>query len=231
MKILGIDTSGRIASVAVCEDDCVLAQTTIMTKLTHSQVILPLVERVISDAGLMLSDLDGFAVANGPGSYTGLRIGISAVKAMCFSLSKECAGVSTLHSLAFNCIDTKGIIISIMKARPEIAYWSAFKSDGNTLTRISEDTVTEISELEAFVNTIDDDIILVGDYSLFCYDNLFKDNKNVRVAGAALRLQQASSLCFLAIQGAAGFSPPDSLDASYLQITKAEKDNYLKSKA
>ncbi|MEG0615190.1 MAG: tRNA (adenosine(37)-N6)-threonylcarbamoyltransferase complex dimerization subunit type 1 TsaB [Oscillospiraceae bacterium] len=82
MKILGIDTSGKTASVAVCSEDCVLAETSVVTKLTHSQVILPLCKEMLKNAGVSLDEIGAIAVADGPGSYTGLRIGISGVKAL-----------------------------------------------------------------------------------------------------------------------------------------------------
>ena len=102
MNLLGIDTSGNIASVAVCNENTVIAQTTVMTRLTHSQIILPLCKDVLEKAEMTLDDIDRIAVAVGPGSYTGLRIGISAVKGMCFGAEKECVGISTLEGLAFN---------------------------------------------------------------------------------------------------------------------------------
>ncbi|MDE6745485.1 MAG: tRNA (adenosine(37)-N6)-threonylcarbamoyltransferase complex dimerization subunit type 1 TsaB, partial [Oscillospiraceae bacterium] len=100
MILLGIDTSGKTASVAVCTETSVLAQTTVYTKLTHSQVILPICNDVLKSAGTELSDVDVIAAAAGPGSYTGLRIGIAAVQAMCFALDKHCIGISTLEALA-----------------------------------------------------------------------------------------------------------------------------------
>ncbi|MGN0586396.1 MAG: tRNA (adenosine(37)-N6)-threonylcarbamoyltransferase complex dimerization subunit type 1 TsaB, partial [Oscillospiraceae bacterium] len=87
MILLGIDTSGKTASVAVCNENSVLAQTSVLTRLTHSQIIMPLCTEVLKNAGLDLSAVDAFTVSNGPGSYTGLRIGVSAVKAMSFALN------------------------------------------------------------------------------------------------------------------------------------------------
>ena len=222
LLILGIDTSGKTASVAVCDENNVLAQTTFMTNLTHSQVILPLVERVLKDAEISLSDIDGFAVANGPGSYTGLRIGISAVKAMCFSLDKNCVGISTLESLAYNCIGAKGIIIPIMKARDQIAYFSIFKSDRKNLTQLQKDSILNLHEIKNIINDINNDIILVGDYADECYENHFKEYHNITVAPLHEKNQLATSLCFIAQYKE--LHHPDKLNASYLQITKAEKD-------
>lgn len=221
MLILGIDTSGKTASVSVCDEKNVIAQTTVLTKLTHSQVILPLVERVLKDAELSITDVDGFAVANGPGSYTGLRIGISAVKAMCLALKKKCIGISTLKSLAFNCVGYKCTIVSLMRARPDIAYYGIFISDGQRIEQIKEDSIAEISDIIEQIN-FSQQIVLVGDYAQECFDKYFKDKDNVRVAPSHERLQLSSSLCALAM--GENLNSPEDLDASYLQITKAEKD-------
>jgi len=224
LLVLGIDTSGKTASVAICDENNVIAQTTILTKLTHSQVILPLVEKLLSDANLTLENIDAIVVANGPGSYTGLRIGISAVKAMCFTLSMKCMGISTLEALAFNCVGSKSKIISVMKARPEIAYFGAFESNGVNLSRLCDDKIIPIDELVKLNDFTDGDIILVGDYAVECYEKLFIDKENVRIAPVAQRLQLSSSLCMIALNNPESFDTPEKLDASYLQITKAEKD-------
>jgi len=224
LLILGIDTSGKTASVAICDENSVIAQTTILTTLTHSQVMLPLVEKLLSDAKLTLEDINAFAVANGPGSYTGLRIGISAVKAMCFTLGKKCLGISTLESLAYNCVGTKATIVSLMKARNDIAYCGIFKSDGNYITRIHEDIVTELEYIVKLLDFTETDIVLVGDYAKECYEKIFSAYNNVRLAPISERIQLASSLCMVALSNIEKLNSPQNLDASYLQITKAEKD-------
>ena len=122
--VLGIDTSGKTASLAIADKEKILANTTILTELTHSQVLLPLLKKLLQDASLTLDDIDAVAVSNGPGSYTGLRIGISAVKGLCFKNNKKCAGISTLKSLAMNLSDSSAeekIVFSVMKARPDIS--------------------------------------------------------------------------------------------------------------
>ena len=128
MLILGIDTSGKTASVALCDENTVLAQTTVLTKLTHSQVIMPLCETMLKNAGEKLENINGIAAANGPGSYTGLRIGVSAVKAMAFALNIGCAGISTLESLAYNFKGIKTTVCSIMHARLDLVYAAFFES-------------------------------------------------------------------------------------------------------
>ena len=216
MTLLGIDTSGKTASVAVCTEEAVLAQITVYTKLTHSQVILPICKDVLKNAGMELSDIDGISIAMGPGSYTGLRIGIAAVKAMCFALNKKCLGVSTLEALANNVSLHKGVICAVMTARLNLVYCAVFRSDGKKIERITEDGIMPIEELKAQLDAMDGDIAVVGDAA----DKLEGDR--FVIASPHLKLQLASGVC------AAAFGKelytPDKLDAAYLQITKAEKD-------
>lgn len=216
LTLLGIDTSGKTASVAVCTEEAVLAQTTVYTSLTHSQVILPICKDVLKNAGLELSDIDGIAAAAGPGSYTGLRIGISAVKAMCFALNKPCVGVSTLEALAHNVSLHRGVICAVMAARLDLVYCAVFRSDGKNVERVTEDGIMPIDELKAQLDAMDGDIAVVGDAAEKLTGERFV------AAPPHLKLQLASSLCAAAF-GREMYAP-DKLDAAYLQITKAEKD-------
>lgn len=216
MTLLGIDTSGKTASVAVCTENSVLAQTTVYTMLTHSQVILPICKEVLKNAGMELSEIDGIAAAMGPGSYTGLRIGIAAVKAMCFALNKPCIGISTLEALANNVSLHRGVICAVMAARLDLVYCAVFCSDGKKIERITEDKIMSLEELKAQLEAMDGDIAVVGDAA----EKL--EGERFITAPPHLKLQLASSLC------AAAFGKelyaPDKLEAAYLQITKAEKD-------
>lgn len=219
---LGIDTSGKTASVCIYSDGIVKGQTTIYTELTHSQVILPLCKKLLADCELSLKDIDIFAVADGPGSYTGLRIGISAVKAMCFALEKLCVGISTLESLANNLRGYKGIICSIMKARQDLVYTAIFSSDGNSIKRECDDIIISRSELAEMLSAYRD-VIVTGDGSEdFCEEF---SAENIQLAPPHLRYQLASSLCLVAEEKEA--YAPTLLEARYLQVTKAEKD-YIK---
>ena len=224
LKILGIDTSGKIASVAYSDEDKLVCEKTLYTKLTHSQIILPMVKEVMADSNITFEDIDCIAVANGPGSYTGLRIGIAAVKGMCLGSSNiKCAGVSTLESLAYNCVSFVGKIISVMKARPEIVYAGFFQSDGNKIIRIEKDRVCKEQEIFAQLDTTER-IMLVGDYSADIKEKYFKDNENVLCAGVSNRLKRASSLCEAVKNNLDYIVPAESLEVAYLQATKAEKD-------
>lgn len=223
LLILGIDTSGKVASCAVADNEKILCEKILYTKLTHSQVILPMVKEVLDDCGLGFDDLDGIAVANGPGSYTGLRIGIAAVKGICMGAPHiKCAGISTLESLAYNCSAFQGKIIPVMKARPKIVYAGEYLSENGSITRLSEDRVCPSDQMFSGLDT-SEKIMLTGDCCEEIKSEYFGDNENVVLAPYTQRLQKASSLCaaFQAAPQNAVFA--DSLAASYLQATKAEK--------
>lgn len=224
MLTLGIETSGNIAAVAICSENEVIASVKFRTRLTHSQVILPLVKKLLSDAEAELSDIDLIAVANGPGSYTGLRIGIAAVKGMCMALECKCAGVSTLKALAYNVCSSKATVLSVMKARKDVVYFGAYKTDGEKAVNIYADRVCPTEEIKSFADTVNGDIIIVGDCCEEIKRELFADNENVRAAPAKDRIQSAVSVCFAAMADKESFVSEQTLDAVYLQNTKAEKD-------
>lgn len=221
--ILGIDTSGKTASVAVCSEQAVLAQTSVLTRLTHSQIIMPICTEVLRNAGIQLGEIDAMAVSNGPGSYTGLRIGVSAVKAMSFAMNKKCIGVSTLESLAYNMRGFRGVICSVMKARADLLYTAFFTSYKDEITRIFDDTILSESDIISRIKGYHGDIVLVGDASEELYKVCgFDGSENIMLAPPHLRLQLASSICYASFSKQ--FGTPDSLNAEYLQQVKAEKD-------
>ena len=220
MKLLGIDTSGKIASIALCDENTVYAQTSVLTQLTHSQVILPLARKLLEDAGTALQDIDGIAVANGPGSYTGLRIGISSVKAMCFALNKPCAGISTLESLAYNLSGYPRTICAVMAARLDLVYTASFMWENGRMERLTPDRVITTEALFDELICQESPVILTGDAAKKCHADF--NSTKIQLAPVHLRLQLASSLCLAAFQGE--LDSPEHLDARYLQATKAEKD-------
>ena len=221
--LLGIDTSGNTASVAVCDEENVLAQTSVLTRLTHSQVIMPLCNDVLHHAGITLSSVEAIAVSKGPGSYTGLRIGISAVKAISFATQKPCLGVSTLESLAFNMKGFNGVICTVMKARLNLMYVAFFTSYKHEITRILDDTILPVEDIINRLRSYHGNIILVGDGArdIYADDEIFRLD-NVDIAAPHLLLQLASSLCYASFDKK--FHSPDELNPEYLQPTKAEKD-------
>lgn len=222
MLILGIDTSGKTASAALFDTDAetFLAQSTLYTQKTHSQVIMPMVRDIISQTRKSMSDIDRIAVANGPGSYTGLRIGVAAVKAMCFALDRKCIGVSTLEGLAFNNTTFHGTICSVMKARGELVYTCSYRSDGYFPEAICEEKIVSRDELAEFLAFNGKETLLCGDGAA----DFFTDYKSPKffIALPQDRLQNACGICLASLSKEA--VAPDKLEVSYLQKVKAEKD-------
>lgn len=228
MLLLGIDTSGKTASAALFDTDTeiFLAGSSLHTQKTHSQVIMPMVKNIIRQTEKSVSDIDSIAVADGPGSYTGLRIGVSIVKAMGFGLDCKCCGVSTLESLAYNNISFKGTICSIMNARGELVYTCSYKSDGYSLEALCEEKIinrNELAEVLAFNGT---EVLLCGDGSADFFTAY--QSPMFTIAPPHLRLQNACGVCLSAVQKE--FVSPDELEVSYLQKVKAEKDLENKNK-
>ena len=163
MKILSVDSSAVAASVAICEDETLLAEFTLNNGNTHSETILPMVESALKMLGLTVSDIDIFAVSNGPGSFTGVRIGTATVKGLAFGKDKACVGVSTLEALAYNLVGYKGLICPVMNARRSQVYTALFESDGERLTRVIEDTPMAVSELDELLSRCDAPVRFCGD--------------------------------------------------------------------
>ncbi len=229
MLLLGIDTSGKTASAALFDTESAvfLAQTTLYTQKTHSQVIMPICKDIIAQAGKNMSDIDIIAVANGPGSYTGLRIGVASVKAMCFALGCKCCGVSTLEGLAHNNLAFRGLICSVMKARGELVYTCIYKND-HDFEPICSEKIIERSALAELLRSQNGGILLCGDGA----DEFFRDFSSefgenpgecrLKCAPYNSILQNASGVCLAALSKE--YILPDELEVSYLQKVKAEKD-------
>ena len=189
MRSLGIDTSGKVAAAALYDSEsrCLLAQQTVYTKRTHSQVILPLAERLLADTGLNWQDVDGFAAAKGPGSYTGLRIGIAAVKAMSYALQIPCVGISTLEGLAWQNLSWQGVICAVMTARQSLVYAGLYQSDGTQITAMQPDGMQPAAELAQQLASLEQPVLLAGDAV-----ELFRAEQGLTIASPMTRLQNGA---------------------------------------
>ncbi len=228
MLILGIDTSGKTASAAIFDTDTeiFLGRSTLYTQKTHSQVIMPMCKELLAQTGKEMKDIDLISVADGPGSYTGLRIGVAAVKAMSFALDCKCCGVSTLEALAYNNIAYKGTICSIMKARGELVYTCSYLSDGYALEPVCEEAIISRDELAEFLAFNGEQVMLCGDGAA----DFFTDYRSpmLIIAPPMGRLQDAAGVCLASVSKK--YVTPEELEVSYLQKVKAEKDLEEKNK-
>ena len=164
MIVLGIDTSCAVSTVALTSDRELIATYSLCSTLEHSTVLLPMIERILSDAFLSMKDVELVAVTNGPGSFTGIRIGISTAKGLAFPFDTPCIGVSTLESLAWQLEGLDGSICPVIDARNNSVYTALFESDSKGgITRVTDDSVLQISELPTVLKG--KKVHLVGDAS------------------------------------------------------------------
>ncbi|MEG1886992.1 MAG: tRNA (adenosine(37)-N6)-threonylcarbamoyltransferase complex dimerization subunit type 1 TsaB [Oscillospiraceae bacterium] len=230
MKILAIDCSAVAASCAVLEDERLLAESFINVKLTHSQTMLPMVENMLKAVKIPLSEIDGFAVTNGPGSFTGIRIGISVVKGLAFAEKKPCVGVSSLEALANNILGCNAIVCAAMDARCNQFYNGIFLNDGCAISRLCEDNACSGEELEQKLEEIVSSrdyssypVIMVGDGA----DIFVKNQKKAKfsVASEHLKYARASSAARVAVKRflADETCLPENLSPIYLRLPQAER--------
>lgn len=232
MKILALDTSAKTAAAAVVEEDNILCRAGLNVNLTHSQTLLPLCDSMLKAAGMALNHIDLFAVSWGPGSFTGLRIGIGAVKGMAQGLSKPCLGVSTLEALACNYMGLEGLICAVMDARCQQVYTATFRVDGGYPHRLTPDEAIPIEELCLKLAAFDAPITLVGDGAVLCF-NALKDRLPVTLAPPQLRFQDAASVAFAAgrfLQNGGQPLSASELSPQYLRLPQAERELLQKSK-
>ena len=163
MKILAFDSTAKSASVAVLEDERLLGLYNLDNGLTHSELLLPMAEALLSSLKLKIEDIGLFAAAVGPGSFTGVRIGAALVKGLAFGRDIPCAAVSTLEALAENLRGVKGYIIPCMDARRAQAYTATFRSCNGAVERLTEDRAISLSSLASELSGIAAPIYIVGD--------------------------------------------------------------------
>ncbi len=226
MKILAMDTSSLAASCAFLEDERPIGIFYIDAKLTHSQTIMPMVENTLTACQQSLKDADLFVVSNGPGSFTGLRIGTAAVKGMAHALNKPCIGISTLEGLAYNMIGHSGIVCAVMDARCNQVYTALFDLD-NGMSRITEDMAIPLDELHEILKKQEKSVVLVGDGAVLCYNNIMEQEgfSHVKLAPVHQRMQNAYSVGLAALKNhLQEAAPAAELVPTYLRLPQAQRE-------
>ena len=163
MRILALETSAKAVSAAVTEDGKVLCSGYQDTGLTHSRTLMPIVEAMLKNTGLTVQDCDAVAVAAGPGSFTGIRIGVSAAKGLAFAADKPCAAVSTLEAMARNVAHMDALVVCAMDARRSQIYNALFTSEHGRLTRRTPDRAIGLAELAEELRSEPLPLVIVGD--------------------------------------------------------------------
>ena len=226
MKILAVDTSATSASVCVAQENKIIGEFSINTALTHSQTLIPMIEQLAEKTGVTLENIDAIAVNAGPGSFTGVRIGVAAVKGIAFSRNIPCVSVSTLESMAYNMLDNDCIVCSVMDARCSQVYNSLFRVKDGKVTRLIEDRALSLTDLKLDLQKYNDKIILVGDGAEITFNYFENSLQNVFLASVNNRVQKASSIACVAFKK---INNGETLNASelmpvYLRLPQAQRE-------
>ncbi|MGN0521557.1 MAG: tRNA (adenosine(37)-N6)-threonylcarbamoyltransferase complex dimerization subunit type 1 TsaB [Eubacterium sp.] len=219
--ILSVDSSAVTASAALTDGEKVIKSEFINAGLTHSETLLPMIKRVMQ--GFWFKDLDAIAVTAGPGSFTGVRIGVATVKGLAFKDNIPCIGVSTLEAIAYNFTDMNAVVCAVMDARRMQFYNALFKVDNGSVTRICADRAIAIDDLRDEIKNYDN-VIIAGDGARLCFDNI--GLKNVALADENRRYQNGIGVS-LAAKNKEKISA-DSLMPVYLRLSQAERELKLK---
>ncbi|MCQ2463641.1 MAG: tRNA (adenosine(37)-N6)-threonylcarbamoyltransferase complex dimerization subunit type 1 TsaB, partial [Clostridia bacterium] len=224
-KILAVDSTARSASAALIEDGRIISECFSDAGLTHSVTLMPMVNSVMSAAQTDISQVDYFAVSQGPGSFTGVRIGVAAVKGMADALKKPCVGLSTLEILAWNFIGIDCTAACVMDARCNQVYTALFRCNEKP-ERISEDEAITVPELLNRLNGTEGKIYLTGDGAQVVYRQ--NTNENILLPPPLLSLQRAGSVGLAAYEkitnGEIQPLSANDLVPSYLRIPQAERE-------
>lgn len=194
MIILSIDSSSKVATAALLNNDEVLGEYVLNNKREHSVLLMPMIENLLKDCNLTVNDIDGYVVSKGPGSFTGLRIGMATIKGLSFGSSKPYISISTLDALAYSLINFKGIICPIMDALRENVYTGLYKNSNGQLKSIIEPTPMDIDELVATLKEQNEDVIFTGDAVSKHKDYIEEHLPKAQFAPNHLSIIRASSL-------------------------------------
>lgn len=231
MKILAIESSAAAASAAVWEDGVLLAEAYQNIRLTHSQTLLPMVRDMLKNAQIAMDEIECFAVAAGPGSFTGVRIGVSAVKGMAFGKNVPCVPVSTLLAMAQLFTGQRVQVCAVMDARCGQVYNALFEVDHEKITRLCDDRALPITELGEALAADGREWVLVGDGAALCMQALAQQ-AHVNIAPPHMRFQRATGVAMAAQQALeCGETVTDAqLVPFYLRPPQAEREFGLKKK-
>ena len=227
MKILGLESSAKAASVALMEDGRLLGRSDQNTGLTHSRTLLPMAEALLKNCELTMAQIDAVAVSAGPGSFTGLRIGISAAKGLAWARELPCAGISTLEAMAQNLAHLEGaLVVCAMDARRSQVYNAFFAAEGGTLQRLCPDRAVALATVAEELHGETRPKIVVGDGAQLCYNYLQEAGIPCRLAPEALRMQSAVGVCICAEAAAKEnrLCSAAQLQPVYLRLSQAERE-------
>lgn len=230
MKVLGLDTSTLMTTCAIMEDDLLLGEFSLNLDMSHSEALVPMIKSLMDNLKLRMEELDLIAVSTGPGSFTGLRIGVTTAKSFAHVLNKPIVGVSSLEVLANN-IFVDGIIVPMMDARRDRVFTAIYRRKLNHLEEVLKPNAIEITELISYLKEDASEATLVGDGSVVYREELSSSlNGSIRFSPGELNLSRGSSVAKLGLikylkDGSDDFY---TLAPDYLRDSQAERNLKLK---
>lgn len=236
MRVLAIDSSGLTATVAIVEDDTTIAEFTINYKKTHSQTLLPMIDEMVKMVEADLNTIDAIAVAGGPGSFTGLRIGSATAKGLGLALGKPLIHIPTADAMAYSIYGCEDIICPIMDARRNQVYTGIYQMDGDKLQVLEAQMAVEIDELAKKLCTYGKPVIFLGDGVPVHKDRLEKElmtNHDIAFAPAHMNRQRAAAVGMLGIQYYKEGKTETAMEhkPDYLRVSQAEREREERLKA
>ncbi len=199
MRILAVDTSTNVASAAILEDDIIIGEYNCNRGKTHSQRLMPMVQHLMETTGLTVSDIDAFSASIGPGSFTGLRIGVTTVKAMAFAAEKPVISVHTLDALAYNLPFAENLICPMIDARNNQVFTAIYRFIGSKLERLTDYMGIPVTELADILRSMEGETVFLGDACNMHKDYFVSElGDRVKIAPPGTSLAKASSVAILA---------------------------------
>ena len=232
MRILAFETSAKAASVALTEEGKLLGECYQNTGMTHSQTLMVMAQDLLKQCGLTVGDLDALAVAEGPGSFTGVRIGMAAAKGMAWGAELPCYGVSTLEAMTVSLGAWQGYVCPVMDARRSQVYNALFHVEKGVPERLTPDRAIALSELAEEIKNFQEPVFLVGDGSNLCYNTLLDTVPGLVLPPEHRMHQRAAGVALAAgAKAKAGLSgDAASLVPNYLRLSQAERERLEKNK-
>ena len=232
MLILAFETSAKAAGVALHDGAKLLAESYQNTGLTHSQTLMVMAEDLLKQCGLTAKDVTHVAVAAGPGSFTGVRIGVSAAKGFAWGAELPCVGVSTLEAMAKNLGVHEGIVCAVMDARRSQVYNALFSAQQGLLHRLTEDRAIALGELKEELKKLDGPIYLVGDGSQLTYNTLKAEISNLILPPEHRLHQRGAGVALAALDkiNSGEIGDAAALEPNYLRLSQAEREKLEKMK-
>ena len=232
MLILAFETSAKAGSVALMDENKLLGESYQNTGLTHSQTLLQMAQQLLTGCGKTAGDVTAVAVAQGPGSFTGVRIGVAAAKGFSWGAEIPCYGVSTLEAMARHLGVWQGYVCPVMDARRNQVYNGLFRVECGKCTRIREDRAISLQDLGAELQNLQEPIFLVGDGSNLCYNTLSESVPALVLPEEHRLHQRATGVALLAREAIlSGLTPSGgALTPNYLRLSQAERERLEKQK-